>query len=129
MVDSAARLAIKRSDVALFGCDVITTTKIFNKIGSEMFAIIANKYDVPLYVCTDSWKFDPKGIYGLEENVEERKPDEVWKSPSKGIRIENPAFEKIRPDLVAGIISELGIYPHPAFLDELEEKYSWLFGK
>ena len=108
---------------------MITTTRIYNKIGSEMFAIIASKYDVPLYVCTDSWKFDPKGTYGMGEDVEERKPEEVWKDSPKGVKILNPAFEKIRPDLVAGIISELGIYPHQAFLEELEEKYSWLFSR
>ncbi len=126
-VDSAARIAIRKADIILFGVDAITTTKIYNKIGSEMFAVIANKYDVPLYVCGDSWKFDPEGIYGFEETVEKRGPEEVWKNPPKGVKIENPTFERINPDLVTAIISELGVYQPEAFVEEVRKAYPFLF--
>lgn len=126
-VDSAARIAIRKADIALFGVDAITTTKIYNKIGSEMLAVIANKYDVPLYVCGDSWKFDPEGIYGFEETVEKRGPEEIWKNPPKGVKIENPTFERINPDLVTAIISELGVYQPEAFVEEVKKAYPWLF--
>ena len=116
-VDSAARLAIKKCDIMLIGADAITTTRIFNKIGSEMFAIIANKYDVPVYVCTDAWKFDPASIYGTDEKIEERLAREVWANAPKGVKIENPAFEKINPELIEGIISELGLLKHSQFVN------------
>ncbi|NIO23130.1 MAG: hypothetical protein GTN38_03845 [Candidatus Aenigmarchaeota archaeon] len=127
-VDSAARIAIRKADVAFFGVDAITTTKIYNKIGSEMFAVIANKYDVPLYVCGDSWKFDPEGIYGFEETVEKRGPEEIWKNPPRGVKIENPSFERINPDLVTAIISELGVYSPENFVEEVKKAYPWLLG-
>ena len=125
-VDSAARIAIRKSDIALFGVDAITTTKIYNKIGSEMFAVIANKYDVPLYVCGDSWKFDPEGIYGFEETVEKRGPEEIWKNPPRGVNIENPTFERINPDLVTAVISELGVYSPENFVEEVKRAYPWI---
>lgn len=125
-VDSAARIAIRKSDIILFGVDAITTTKIYNKIGSEMFAVLANKYDVPLYVCGDSWKFDPEGIYGFEETVEKRGPEEIWKNPPRGVKIENPTFERINPDLVTAIISELGVYSPENFVTEVRKAYPWL---
>jgi ribose 1,5-bisphosphate isomerase len=127
-VDSAARIAIRKSDVILFGVDAITTTKIYNKIGSEMFAVLANKYDVPLYICGDSWKFDPEGIYGFEETVEKRGPEEIWKNPPRGVKIENPTFERINPDLVTAIISELGVYSPENFVEEVKKAYPWLCG-
>ncbi len=128
-VDSAARIAIRKADIALFGVDAVTTTKIYNKIGSEMFAVIANKYDVPLYVCGDSWKFDPEGIYGFEETVEKRGPEEIWKNPPRGVKIENPTFERINPDLVTAIISELGVYSPENFVEEVKKAYPWLCRK
>jgi len=126
-VDSAAKIAIKKSDAALFGFDAVTTTKIYNKIGSDMFALIADKYEVPLFACGDSWKFDPEGIAGREEKIECRSPAEIWPSAPKGVRIENPCFEKIDPHLVAAIISELGVYPHESFIEEVGKAYPWLF--
>lgn len=126
-VDSAARLALRKADIAFFGCDAITSTKIYNKIGSEMFAIMAKQRSVPLYVATDSWKFDAKAIYGNEEKIEMRSTKEIWNNPPKGVKILNPAFEKIDPQLVTGIISELGIFMRKSFIEALKDNYPFIF--
>jgi len=126
-IDSAARIALKKADIAFYGADAITTTKIYNKIGSELFAIIMQKYDVPLYIVTDSWKFDPKTIYGVEERIEKRNIKEVWSKPPKGVKISNLAFEKIDPKLITAIISELGIFTNKSFISEIRRNYSFIF--
>lgn len=127
-VDSAARLALKKADIVLIGADAITTEgKVINKIGSEMIAEIADKYDVSVYICTDSWKFDPSTIFGKEIKIEERPPKEVWSSPPKKVQILNYAFEKINPDILAGIITELGIYRPAILLEEIKKAYPWMF--
>jgi len=128
-IDSAARVAFKKADIMLIGCDAITTTKIYNKVGSEMFAIVAEKYGIPIYVYTDAWKFDPQSIYGVEEEIEKRGAKEIWKNPPKGVKIENPAFEKIDPDLISGIVSELGVLRHDQFIREAEKTYRFMFEK
>ncbi len=127
-VDSAARLALKRCDIFLMGADCITAEgKTINKIGSGMFCEIANKYDTPAYSCASSWKFDPASVFGFEEPIERRNPREVWDRPPRGVRIMNPAFEKISPDLVSGIISELGVFKPEAFVQEVRDKQGWMF--
>jgi len=125
-VDSAARIALREADTAFYGCDAISSTKIYDKIGSELFAIIAKKYDTPLYIATDSWKFDPKAIYG-EEKIEERSSKEVWEKAPKGVKISNFAFEKLDPSLVTGIISELGVFMKGSFIQEIRRAYPWMF--
>ena len=127
IIDSAARIALKKSDLMLIGCDAITTTRIYNKVGSEMFAIIAKKYNIPVYVATDSWKFDPKSIFGIKEKIEERNPKEIWQNAPKGIEINNYAFEAIDPMLVDGIISELGLFMDKSFIEEVKKNYPMLF--
>ncbi len=127
-VDAAARLALKKADLMIIGCDAIDSEgKSYNKIGSEMFAEIANKFDIPVYVATDSWKFDPKTIFGFNEEIEKRSSKEVWSNAPKKIKIENYAFEKINPNLISGIISEIGIFKPQLFIEELKSKYKFMF--
>jgi len=127
-IDSAAKNALKNADFVLIGCDAILSTgEIINKIGSEYIAEIAKKYDIPVYVCTNSWKFDPLTIEGYEELIEERNKEEVWPNCPKNIKIYNPIFEIIKPEYITGIISELGIYPPMVFIEELRRESSWIF--
>ena len=41
--------------------------------------------------------------------------------------LSNNAFELIEPDLITGIISEIGIYRPEVFVEEMERHYSFLF--
>jgi ribose 1,5-bisphosphate isomerase len=127
-VDSAARYAIKKCDIAFVGADAVTSEgKVVNKIGSELFAEVAKKFEVPFYSCTDSWKFDVESIFGYEKNLEMRDACEVWEDAPKGVKINNYAFEKIDAELVTGIISELGIYRPDVFVQEVKHSYPALF--
>jgi len=126
-VDSAARQAIKKANIMLIGCDAITAEGIvINKIGSEMFAEVANKYDVPVYVITHSLKFDPLTFFGFEVEIEKRASEEVWENPPKGVKVWNYVFEKINPKLITAIISELGILKPETFVQEVKKVYRWL---
>lgn len=127
-VDSAARYALKKADVMLIGADAILSSgKVANKVGSELFAEVARKYDVPVFVCTDAWKFDPMTVYGYEEEIEKREIKEVWLNPPKGVSISNVAFEFVHPGLIEGIISELGVYNLDSFIIEVKKAYPWMF--
>ncbi len=127
-VDSAARLALKKADIMLIGADAITSEgKVINKIGSELFAEVAHKRDVPVYVCTDSWKFDPSSIFGFEKTIESRPSKEVWPAAPPNITIDNHAFESIDPELVTGIISEIGIFKPEVFVEEVKRAYPKMF--
>lgn len=127
-VDSAARQALKKADLFLLGADAITSEgKIINKIGSELFAEAAAKQGIPIYICVDSWKFDPKTIFGYEEDLEKRSPSEIWKNRPKELKICNLAFEKIDSNLITGIISELGVYKPDVFVEEVRRTSPWMF--
>jgi ribose 1,5-bisphosphate isomerase len=126
-VDSAARQALKKADLCLFGADAIQSDGyIINKIGTELFAEIAKHYDCPTFFCTDSWKYDPKSVYGIDEAIEQRKMTEVWPKAPKGVEVMNPAFERVHPELAKGIISELGVFMPSAFIEEVRHVYKWL---
>lgn len=125
-VDSAAMLALKDADLMLIGSDAITAKgEVVNKIGSRLMAEAAEFYGVRVYVCTDSWDYDPETMHHPEK-IEYREPSEVWERKPKGVRVINPAFEVIPPHLIAGIISELGVYKPEIFVHKVKRHYPWL---
>jgi len=127
-IDSAMHLALKKADIVLIGCDAILSTgEIVNKVGTLNLVEIAHQLEIPVYVCTNSWKFDPLTIKGYEEKIEEREPSEVWKDCPQGIKIHNPAFDIISSKKITGIISDLGIYSPDVFIEEIKRENTWMF--
>jgi ribose 1,5-bisphosphate isomerase len=126
-VDSSSTSALKEADLFLFGVDAITSQgSVINKIGNKMMAEIAEKYDIPRYACSFSWKFDPKTILGKIEKLESRDEKEVWPGKPKKLKISNVVFEEIPSNLITGIVSELGILEPGAFVSEFSIKYPFL---
>lgn len=126
-VDSAGRLGMKKSDMFLFGADAVTAEgNVINKIGTTMFVEFANLYQIPVYSCTNSWKFDPATIGGADEPIEERDSKEVWDAPPAGVTIINPAFELTPADKISGIITELGVFKPETLVTEIKKAYSWM---
>lgn len=127
-VDSTGRLNIKKCDLFLFGADAVTAEgNVVNKIGTTMFAEFASLYQIPVYSCTNSWKFDPETIGGTDEPIEERDIKEVWDNAPKGVTIINPAFELTPADRINGIITELGIFKPEMLVGEIQKNYPWMF--
>jgi translation initiation factor 2B subunit (eIF-2B alpha/beta/delta family) len=108
-VDSAASTVLngeqglKKPNLLLFGADAITKKGAINKIGSNMFADIAKKNKIPVYIVSDSLKY-----FGTKIKIEERDSKEVFKTSWK-IKIRNPAFELVKKKYITGIISEFGV--------------------
>ncbi len=127
MVDSAGRTALKKADIFLYGCDSLSSEgKTINKIGTEALAEFCNKARIPVYCCTNSWKFNPETVYGFDETIEQRDPKEVWEDAPKGVKIFNPAFEVISPDIITGVITEIGIFKPENIVNRIAVVYPWL---
>ncbi len=117
VVDSAAYLFMQDADLYITGADAITSDGyVVNKIGTALMAAAADRFNVPYYVAASTLKYDPVTAAGFPEIIEERDPSEVI-DPSElpGAEIRNPAFDVTPPDLVDGIISEIGIYSPQIF--------------
>ena len=50
-----------------------------NKIGTAGVAILAKEYGIPFYVCAPTSTIDINSATGDEINIEERKPEEIYK--------------------------------------------------
>ncbi len=112
---------IPKANLMLIGCDaVLKDGSCVNKIGSEMFAELAHKNKIPVYIATDSWKFSSRPV-----KIEERSFKEVWETADH-IKILNPAFEKVLAKYITAIISELGILTPEQFVKKVKKTYPFL---
>lgn len=122
--DMGLRYALKNTDVVLLGCDSIDLKGVYNKIGSEIIAESANCFNVPLYICTSSLKFNFDCLGGEYTAIEERDAKEVWDFEHARLTVKNYAFERIHPSYITGVISDLGVHSFEDFLVHVIKKYN-----
>jgi len=110
-VDSAIGAVMKKVDRVLVGCDAILADgSIVNKIGTLPIAIVAARFNTPLFVAGESIKFDSQTVAGMPEPIETRSPAEIAQySELRGADIINPAFDVVPAELVTALITELGV--------------------
>lgn len=107
MVDSAAKYALDGADMFVFGADsILPSGYLINKVGTGIFCVVAAKYDVPTYCATHTLKIVRDRV---DEKVEERDPKEVWPDAPEGLKIKNPAFDKVHLKYVTAFITEKGL--------------------
>ena len=123
-IDSAARFALEKSDYMLIGADAVNRKgDVYNKIGSRLIAESAEEMNVPVFVCTDSWKY----FDGEEIEIEMRDGKEVWEDKPEEVSIRNPAFEKIPSRLIDGLVTEIGVVSPISFESNVRDAYPDIF--
>lgn len=122
-VDSAIEVAMKDSSLVLLGSDSVTEHFVYNKIGSELVASTAKRLNIPVYIITDSWKFDRLSLKHKETEIEERSYKEVWENKPSNVHIHNPAFERIPKENITWIVSELGILNFHDFVNKVKKGF------
>jgi len=130
IVDSAARYFMNKVDLAVVGCDAITSEgNVINKIGTSLIALAARESRTPFYAVSELLKFDPATMYGDYEKIEERSPSEIWDKAPKKLIVRNPAFDVTRRDFIHGIICEEGIVSPHSIIEVMHRKYPWAFNQ
>jgi methylthioribose-1-phosphate isomerase len=116
---AAAVLRDKRPDLVVVGADRIAANgDTANKIGTYGLAILARHHGVPFYVAAPSSTFDLALRTGAEIPIEERKRSEISEYNGKlsvppGAGVFNPAFDVTPAALIAGHITEKGVFLPP----------------
>jgi methylthioribose-1-phosphate isomerase len=121
IADVAAGFIMKQGEVDLVvvGADRIAANgDTANKIGTYSVAVLARHHNVPFYVAAPLSTIDPSIPSGAAIPIEERSDDEVRKiadrqtAPSE-TPVYNPAFDVTPAELIAGIITERGVFRFP----------------
>src|SRR5205807_3296514 len=103
-------------DLVVVGADRIAANgDTANKIGTYTVAVLAREHQIPFYVAAPLSTIDLNTPDGQQIPIEERSAREVTHVGSSqvapvGARIWNPAFDVTPHNLIAGIITERGIF-------------------
>lgn len=103
-------------DVVVVGADRIALNgDSANKIGTYMVAIAAKYHNIPFYIAAPKSTIDPTIKTGDEIVIELRNKEEVTMINGKtvcadNVNIINPSFDVTPNELIAGIITEYGIF-------------------
>lgn len=103
--------------LCVVGADRIAANgDVANKIGTYSVAVLARAHGIPFYVAAPVSTIDPFTPSGEHIPIEQRRADEVTSfngttiAPA-GVEVLNPAFDVTPADLIAGIITERGVFP------------------
>lgn len=106
--DAAIGHALGGADAVLIGADAVAPEWFLNKNATRMLAAAASQQGVPVYILATRDKFVSHAVGG-RLIMREGAAAEVWESPPAGVAVRNPYFESIPLDLVASLITDMGV--------------------
>jgi methylthioribose-1-phosphate isomerase len=116
-------------DLVVVGADRIAANgDTANKIGTYTVAVLAREHKIPFYVAAPLSTIDLDTPDGDHIPIEERNPREVThlrgsRLTPVGALIRNPAFDVTPHHLIAGIITERGIFRAP-YVESLRRAFA-----
>ena len=112
IIDSAVRTVMSKVDRVFVGADTITSSgSLINKIGTSQVALAASEARAEFNVCSETYKFSPKTLFGDSVTIEERDIGEIIRPGEmpEGVKVFNPVFDTTPAKYIDNIITELGI--------------------
>lgn len=115
ITDNAPSYCMSQGKIDLFtsAADAITLDgHVVNKIGTYQLAIASKYHDIPYYVTGSPDIGHPTGS---SVTIEERDPEYVLqamgvRTADQGVKGYYPVFDRTPPELVTGVVTDLGIY-------------------
>ncbi len=102
---------LAQASYALVGADTVLRDGSFvNKVGTYGVALAAAEHKKPLYVATETFKFDARYDSATWPEAPDMNPREVWDNPPERIDIVNRYFEVVPARLVTMYATERGAY-------------------
>ena len=131
VTDSSVGALMSRDlvDRVVVGSDRIAANgDVANKIGTYTVAVLADRHKVPFYVAVPLSTIDPHTATGADIPIEERDPTEVTRiagvDVSPNIEMaQNFAFDITPHELVAGIITEVGVL-RPPYVESIRDAFA-----
>jgi ribose 1,5-bisphosphate isomerase len=115
---------IRPIDGIIIGADLVSDRGFVNKIGSLSITLIANKFNIPLYIVSTLLKYDPR-VYS-DALIEKRSGMEIWPDYPKNLKIFAPAFDFVPYDSNIKIICEEGIIEGYQAKEKTESLYNFI---
>jgi len=105
---------------------ILSRGHVFNKIGTYQIAMLAKQHGIPFYVAAPLSTFDlknnPEDVIIEQRNAKEVTTLGGTKTAPDDIDVINPAFDMTPPELITGIITEVGV-AKPPYEDSIKKLF------
>jgi translation initiation factor 2B subunit (eIF-2B alpha/beta/delta family) len=106
--DAAIGHALHGADAVIAGADAVAPYWFLNKSGTRMLAAAATQQGVPVYVAATRDKFVGPHL-ATRLVMRSGGSAEIWAEAPAAVDVRNPYFESTPLDLVAAVISDIGV--------------------
>lgn len=104
--DAAAAAMVREAEVVLIGAvAVLADGAVVAKVGAYGVALAAREHRVQLFAAGQRLAISP--IHSTPQ--EHEAGDGLWPAAPGGVRVVNPSYDLLPPDLVTGIVTERGM--------------------
>jgi ribose 1,5-bisphosphate isomerase len=116
-VDMAFSHFLRQTDAVLIGTETIFANgDCWNTIGSYPIALMAQMYQVPVYVATELIKIDPDSFVGQQKPIKPHDYSQVLNYPGSferpdHISVAGPDLDRVPASLITGYITPHGVMP------------------
>jgi translation initiation factor 2B subunit (eIF-2B alpha/beta/delta family) len=118
VADAAVGSFVSQARVAIVGADSVRADgSVVNKVGTYTLALAAREANVPLYAVCETLKIAAPDFPLVFEEMD---PAELLPQPVAGVTPRNVYFDRTPADLIAGIVTELGVLSRDAIAREAE---------
>lgn len=124
ILDAAVASVMAQVSQVLVGAEyIVESGGILNKIGTYNIALTAKKFNIPFYVVAESLKF--LEYYPIDQRT--LSPEIKYKLEEKEINYDDdsvqPLIDYTPPEYINRVISDIGVGPPGAILDEMLNVY------
>ncbi len=114
--DSQVGVFMEDMNLVFTGADRIYERGFINKAGTLPICLAAKHFNVPVYLVAETMKILPESERTVKFHKED--PDEVYKTKSENLHVENIYYERIPLDVAHKVICEDGVF-------EVHEFFNW----
>ena len=117
IADAAVSKFVPNIDLIILGADCIFNKSFVNKVGSLSLALLADYYEKPIYIISDTRKLVNQNEMSLDvleafRYEKPKDPDELWEEVPQNIYPRNYYFEFIPNKYVNAFILDNGLYSY-----------------
>ncbi len=108
ITDAQMDRAMADVSLVIFGADAVLPGRgAYNKVGSTLLALAAQRRSIPVWVMADSLKFAGDED-SWQVSPESNPPEEVWEDAPPGVDVRNDYFDFVSALLIDQVITEHG---------------------
>jgi translation initiation factor 2B subunit (eIF-2B alpha/beta/delta family) len=109
-IDACISQLVAQADIMIVGGEAIMADgSAICKVGTYLSALTAREYGIPVYVVTDTMKFNVSSMLGLPLRMKPIVHSDIFSNNHSSVGVHGYRYDSTPADLITGIVTEKGV--------------------